>query len=306
MTTVSIGHGLHTDAVDGLPVAAEPAGDAGPRPTLRPDPAGRRSGMPSVTVAIVTDGRSDGLGNTIADVMAQAADITRWGFTRDCRVLVLDRSTEGGAATALTAARDAGLTDSEPWCSPVEIVHAPGASVAAAHDDVLDRTDGRDVLVFVGDGHRPAHQWLARLLATYRAARADVVAGPVASDDTRPASGVRAIRRSASTGTRVRSAPAGNLLLDREFVRSASLRFRQRADGDRNVLRFTRSAVRAGAVAVWCAEAVVTPSAAPTAEDAPSVLGRASRTVRVVAGRRAPAGGRRTDAECAVDRPLSA
>lgn len=200
------------------------------------------------TVAIATFRRPTLLTGVLDAVLEQAA---RADVPVD--VLVVDNDPDASAREAVARYAGAG----------VRYVHEPRPGIAAARNAALDAAPSSRVLVFADDDGRPEPDWLANLLATWRAGGADAVAGPAIRElppVVEPWVTASAFfeREPRTTGMRVRGAGTGNLLLDLQTVRRLGLRFDDRfgLTGGEDTM-FTRSLTAAGGVIRWCEEAVM-------------------------------------------------
>ena len=252
------------------------------------------STTPTVVVAVLTFRRPAALAALLPELVAQAG-----ALEVPALVLVVDNDPD---APALAAA--------DPYASPRAVAAAVGADhaweprpgIAAARNAALDEAVGRGAraLVFVDDDEHPSPGWLAHLVGTWAAGGADAVVGPVVSSfEVEPAPWVAAggffERRRPPTGTRVDVAATNNLLLDLAAV--GALRFDERfgISGGSDTL-FTRRLHAAGAVMLWCDQALVTDRVPASRTTARWVLARAlrsgnswARTSLALVGSRAPA-----------------
>lgn len=211
-----------------------------------------------VTIAVPTYRRLDLLRELLPVLDGQVADaLDRCPFLSEVRVLVVDNDPDATAAAAV-AAVTASLS------TPVQVIHEPVPGVSAVRNTSLARTADRDVLIFIDDDETPHPHWLATLLTVWHEHGADAVAGRVVSRFIRDpdpwiTAGGFFSRRSLPTGTRIEVAATNNLLLDLRVVRRLGLTFDPSlgtSGGEDTV--FTRSLTGAGAVMIWCDEAVVT------------------------------------------------
>ncbi len=198
-------------------------------------------------VAVLTYRRTALLPDLLTALLAQVEATT----TGVAQVLVVDNDPEGGAAAVVGSFAGRG----------VRYVHEPRPGISAARNRALDESAGADLLVFFDDDQRPSPGWLARLTGAWLTWDCAAVAGPVDSvlpdrvDPWITGSGTFApVER--SSGSRVRGAGAGNLLLDLRRVRALGLRFDERLGltGGEDTL-FTHALVHAGEEIRWCAEA---------------------------------------------------
>jgi hypothetical protein len=141
-----------------------------------------------------------------------------------------------------------------------ENVTEPG--VVAVRNHALEQAH-TDLLVFIDDDELPQEGWLLSLVATWQATGAAAVKGRVESVFEPPLRGWVAdanfwYRPRAATGTPLREANSGNLLLDLRQVRRHGLRFSAQfglsggEDSD-----FSRALVERGGQIVACDESVV-------------------------------------------------
>lgn len=119
-----------------------------------------------------------------------------------------------------------------------------------------------DLVVFLDDDEVVGPGWLDHLFRAFLAHRADVVAGPVVPSFPRNApswavkSGVYE-RTRYPTGTRLEWAATGNTLVSREVFERVKPWFQPRlARSGGSDFEFFQRAAEAGAVIVWCDEAV--------------------------------------------------
>ncbi len=206
-----------------------------------------RRGTATSVVAVLTYRRTGWLPALLEELVEQAGTVVP-----RADVVVVDNDPEGGAAAAVAPWSDRG----------VRYVHEPRPGISAARNRALAEARDADVLVFLDDDEMPAPGWLAHLVAAWRAWGSAAVAGPVPARFLGPAgawvsgSGVFD-RRRLPTGTPVRGAGAGNLLLDLAQVRALGLAFDERfgLTGGEDTL-FTHALVRLGGEIRWCDEAV--------------------------------------------------
>ncbi|MDQ1513899.1 MAG: succinoglycan biosynthesis protein ExoM [Microbacteriaceae bacterium] len=221
-----------------------------------------------VVVAALTFRRPDDLAALLPTLAEQAER-----STDDVSVLIVDNDPDAGARGQV-----------EAFGRGVRYLHAATPGIAAARNAALDAADEADLLVFIDDDERPVANWLALLLATWRASRPAAVVGPVVSEyAVQPDSWVLAgrffDRRRLTTGTTTSIAATNNLLLDLSAVRRAGLRFDERfgLTGGSDTL-FTRALHASGGRLVWCDEAVVTDVVPPNRVTREWVLQRAYRS----------------------------
>lgn len=164
------------------------------------------------------------------------------------------------------------VIDNDPGCSgravaaefsSIRYVSEPTPGIAAARNRALDEASTEDLLIFIDDDERPGHHWLDHHLDAWTRFGAVAVAGAVVSKfegslDPWIAAGGFFDRRRPITGTVLSVAATNNLLLDLREVRRLDVRFDQRfgLTGGEDTL-FTRTLVAAGALLIFCNEAVV-------------------------------------------------
>jgi succinoglycan biosynthesis protein ExoM len=163
------------------------------------------------------------------------------------------------------------VVDNDPAASARDVVLAIGGvryvvepmpGIAAARNRAIDESAESDLLVFIDDDEQPTTRWLEPLIDTWRHTGAAAVMGRVVSEfdgelDPWVAAGEFFRRRSMPTGTEIRVAAAGNLLLDRAQVRDLGVRFDERlglASGEDSL--FSHQLVRRGGRIAWCEESV--------------------------------------------------
>jgi len=163
------------------------------------------------------------------------------------------------------------VIDNDPAASARDVVLAIGGvryvvepvpGIAAARNRAIDESAASDLLVFIDDDEQPTTRWLEPLIDTWRHTGAAAVMGRVVSEfdgelDPWVAAGEFFRRRSMPTGTEIRVAAAGNLLLDRAQVRDLGVRFDERlglASGEDSL--FSHELVRRGGRIAWCEESV--------------------------------------------------
>jgi glycosyltransferase involved in cell wall biosynthesis len=177
------------------------------------------------------------------------------GMQFDYRVLVVDNDPSASAREAATSSGD----------PRIRYVVEPNPGVTNARNRALTEAAHTDILVFIDDDEVPHADWLARLLSTHLEYGADVVAGPVYPIlDEAPDRWVQASRIfdephrfHLRTGQTITRAGTGNMLLDLRTVRRLGVTFDQRfglTGGEDSI--FTQRLADAGAVMVWCADAV--------------------------------------------------
>lgn len=198
-----------------------------------------------VTVAIPSFRRPEQLSQLLAALPARLAETT----AASVDVLVVDNSPEGSARATVEEAP-----------LPVRYAHETTPGISAARNRALDESRDSHLLAFLDDDEIPLPGWLSSLLETWRVHRSTAVAGRVISvftEGTDPwliASGTFR-RAQRSTGSRLATAAAGNLLLDLVQVRRLGLRFESSLglSGGEDTM-FTREMVERGGTIVWCNE----------------------------------------------------
>ena len=206
----------------------------------------------AIVVAIPTYRRPDRLSTTLPLVLDHidrvAGDPT---LDVDVSLVVIDNDPAGSARHTV---RDAGRG--------VRYQREPRPGIAAARNRALDAAAGADAVVFIDDDERPEPEWLASLVRTWLASGATGVMGRVVSEFTiEPEPWVAAgdffQRRSMPTGTEIRIAATGNILLDAAQLRRLGVRFDDRlgTGGGEDTL-LSMDIRRAGGRLVWCEESV--------------------------------------------------
>ncbi|WP_406832160.1 glycosyltransferase family 2 protein [Pedococcus sp. KACC 23699] len=223
-----------------------------------------------LTVAVPTFRRNDDL-RELVPLLVDHATALRERDGMEVRVLLVDNDPEGGARPVVESL---GRDD-------VVYVHEPEPGLAAVRQRALDESTSWDLLAFLDDDGRPAPQWLAALVDTWRHTGAAAVAGKVVEHYlTPPSSWIVAggffRRRSLPTGTVVPSAPTTNLFLDLRQVRDLGMAFDRRfgLSGGEDTFFTSQLTARGGRI-VWCEESQVVDQV-PTDRMSPSwVLRRA-------------------------------
>ena len=208
-----------------------------------------------VTVAIPTFRRPDQLAALLAALPERIAETP----DAEIDVLVIDNAPEGSARATVEAAP-----------AGVRYVHETTPGISAARNRALDESRSADLLAFLDDDEIPLAGWLSSLVEVWRGHRSAAVAGRVISvfhEDTDPwiiASGTFR-RPQRATGTSLRTAAAGNLLLDIRQVQALGLRFDGSLglSGGEDTL-FTRQLVERGGTIVWCNESAAEDHVVPS------------------------------------------
>jgi succinoglycan biosynthesis protein ExoM len=166
---------------------------------------------------------------------------------------------------------------------PLRYVIEPVRGIAQARNRALASVATHvDHIVFIDDDEIAAPGWLDALLSVQHEFGADTVAGPVVPlfEENVPSWLRGAFERDRhSTGTVLRSAAAGNVLILRSTIAEAGLRFDERfaLTGGEDTLFFRRLATL-GARIVWADDALVYETVPPARATLGWVLRRAFRT----------------------------
>lgn len=202
----------------------------------------------ALTIAIPTFRRPERL----AQLLSALPDrITECPDGVSVEVLVVDNDPAGSARTA--AGSDS---------FPLRYVVEPRPGIAAARNRLLDECSRSDLIAFIDDDEVPLQFWLRSLIEVWSSTRAAAVMGRVVSvfdDDVDPwiIASKTFYRPVRPTGTVLRAAAAGNLLLDAAQIRAMGVRFDESIGlgGGEDTL-FSRQLVARGGVIVWCNESV--------------------------------------------------
>jgi hypothetical protein len=208
-----------------------------------------------VVIAVLTFRRPHELRALLPQLTEQAAQLAATNpRVAGVRILVVDNDPDGSAQKVMP----------EFETAAIDYVAESTPGIAAARNRALVEAATEDLLIFIDDDERPHDRWLELLVMTYDRFEASVVAGAVTSEftgelDAWIAAGGFFQRRRPETGTPLSVAATNNLLLDLTSIRSMNLRFDERfgLTGGEDTL-FTRQLAAAGAVMVWCNEAIVT------------------------------------------------
>lgn len=210
-----------------------------------------------VTIAMLTFHRPDQIAEAVRAARRQCLDLDP-AFEGD--VLVVDNDPAGSARTMVEAAGH----DPSGADAPVRYVVEPTPGIAAARNRALREAADRRLIAFIDDDGRPGQGWLRGLLRTWQdydrpAAVAGFVDthydGPV-DDWIRAGRFFQRVRR--ATGTPMRAAACGNLLLDLDQLRDLGVAFDERlglAGGEDTLL--TRTLTARGGRIVASADATV-------------------------------------------------
>ena len=222
--------------------------------TTAREPAGPAAqGALRVTVAVPTYRRRDDLAALLPMLCEQVRQVSEGLRGHRCEVLVIDNDPERSAEPVVASWADQGVRYAAEA--------APG--IAAVRNRAIDEAAGSRLLAFIDDDERPRAEWLARLVQTWEETGAAAVSGRVLTEyagqlDPWVAAGDFFFRSSRPTGTEIRIAATGNLLLDLDQVRSSGVRFHTGLGlgGGEDTL-FSRALARTGRRMVWCDDAVV-------------------------------------------------
>lgn len=204
-----------------------------------------------VTVAVPTFRRDYHLRELLPLLVDQLNDVEHHHDGIAPEVLIVDNDPDGSARATV-----------ERFDDPrVRYVHEPLPGLTAARNRAIAASPDSAALVFIDDDGRPAPGWAQLLIGAWRQERCAAVAGRVLEEyecepDAWIAAGGFFRRRTLPSGTVVPVAPAGNLLLDLDFLRRHELRFDPRfglTGGEDTLL--TRQITHAGGRIVWCDEA---------------------------------------------------
>jgi succinoglycan biosynthesis protein ExoM len=211
-----------------------------------------------VSVSVLTFRRNDDLAALLPQLLEHIEDArTAYGEEFSFEVLVVDNDPDGGAVAVTRPFDGTGL---------VRYVVEQQPGIAAARNRALDEARPDGIVVFIDDDERPSPGWLRLMLGTWREHRSAAVGGPVEAyfdgeiDPWIAAGGYfnRGFRSGFRTGSPVKVAPTGNILLDMARINAVSLRFDSSLglSGGEDTL-FTRQLVERGEQIIWCNEAEV-------------------------------------------------
>lgn len=206
------------------------------------------SGLPSVTIAVLTFHRPDDIDAALGQLVQQ---LNRYSGTG--QILVIDNDAAGSAAEVVA-------THTDPRIS---YLVEPTPGIAAARNRALAETQTA-LIVFIDDDERPSEHWLELLVAEYQRHPGTLgVFGLVESTfETEPDPWLEAgrffERRRPATGTSLDVVATNNLLLDMTRLRELDLSF----DNDYGIsggsdTMFSRQARQRGGTFHFCAEALV-------------------------------------------------
>jgi succinoglycan biosynthesis protein ExoM len=210
--------------------------------------------MRTVTVGVLTFRRPEGLAVSLPRILEQIEQVNgNSSLGISASLLVVDNDRLGSAEKAVRAISGG-----------IRYAVEPLAGISNARNRALDEAQDSDALVFIDDDEHPHPGWLISLLDVWRSSGASAVMGRVTSEfEVEPDDWVKAgeffRRRSMASGTPVRIAAAGNLLLDIAQLRDMGVRFDGRlglSGGEDTLLSL--SIERAGGRVVWCEESVAT------------------------------------------------
>ena len=228
----------------------------------------------TLTVVVLTYRRPDELLRALPAIVEQIDGVNAGDGRVTADILVVDND-------ALASARQA-VND---FASPlVRYVVEPLPGIAAARNRGLRETGQSDLLVYIDDDERPLEGWLSSLVATWRQTDAAAVMGRVVSEyvvepDPWIKAGQFFRRPRRATGTEIRVAAAGNLLLDLGQVRALGVTFDNRfgLSGGEDTLFSRQLSARSGRI-IWCDESVATDFVPPERATRSWVLRRARRS----------------------------
>ena len=228
----------------------------------------------TLTVVVPTYRRPDELQRALPAIVEQIDGVNAGDGRVTADILVVDND-------ALASARQAVNDFASPF---VRYVVEPLPGIAAARNRGLRETGQSDLLVYIDDDERPLEGWLSSLVATWRQTDAAAVMGRVVSEyvvepDPWIKAGQFFRRPRIATGTEIRVAAAGNLLLDLGQVRALGVTFDNRfgLSGGEDTLFSRQLSARSGRI-VWCDESVATDFVTPERATRGWVLRRARRS----------------------------
>lgn len=221
-------------------------------PASRPPQSsiGTRSSVQApLVIAVLTYKRPEDLAVALPRLLDQARTAPI-----PAQVLVIDNDPDAGARDVVEGRKDPALV----------YIHEPRPGIAAARNRALKEAGAcSGLLAFIDDDEVPSEHWLQQLVELQKRTGAAAVVGPVLSEyavSPEPwiAAGEFFKRRRMETGSRITVAATNNLLLDLGQIQNLGLEFDERfgLSGGSDTL-FTRQLVQAGAVMLWCDEAVV-------------------------------------------------
>lgn len=203
-------------------------------------------------VAVPTFRRPELLAAALPVILRHLDDAQSKNSRMEASLLVIDNCPDRSAAATVGAVSD----------PRVRYVHEPVPGISAARNRALDENLETDLLSFIDDDESPTEQWLEPLLTTWEQTRAGAVMGRVESAfQAIPEPWVQAgkffERSRMATGTPIKIAATGNLLLDLSQIRRSGVRFSEHLGltGGEDSL-FSRELVRANVPIVWCDESV--------------------------------------------------
>lgn len=228
----------------------------------------------TLTVVVLTYRRPQELVRALTAIVEQVDAMNASDGRVTADILVIDND-------ALASARQAMDAFFRPL---VRYLVEPLPGIAAARNRGLRETEQSDLLVYIDDDERPLEGWLSSLVATWRQTDAAAVMGRVVSEyvvEPGPwiAAGQFFRRPQMATGTQIRIAAAGNLLLDLRQVRALGVTFDNRfgLSGGEDTMFSHQLSDRSGRI-VWCDESVATDYVPPERATREWVLERARRS----------------------------
>lgn len=212
-------------------------------------PGGTR---PSVSICLATFRRIEGLARTLTSL----GNLNLEGVDQPVELVVVDNDSERSAEKVIEEARK-----HLPW--PVSYVVEPRRGISFARNTAIETSRG-ETIVFIDDDEEATPRWLRELVGIQRREHAFAVTGPVVPlfEEDPPAWIIRGRffdRPRHPTGTKVKAAGTGNLLLQRDvFAELGDRPFDETMalTGGTDTLLSMR--IRdAGYDIVWCDEAVI-------------------------------------------------
>jgi len=204
-----------------------------------------------IRIMVITYKRPAGLGRLLDALARQQFDDEK--IAVDC--LVVDNDAAGSSKREVDSKRG-----ELPF--PIHYAIEPQQGIPVARNRALAESNAFEWVIFVDDDERPDPQWLDYLVATQKKEKPDAVAGPVVPsfDDSVPPwiiDGRFFNRQRYRTGTRLEHAFTGNILFRHPECVGPKLHFDETMTGGGSDREFFSRYTEAGAVVVWCDEAVV-------------------------------------------------
>lgn len=226
--------------------------------------------LPEIVVAMATFRRPDCLARILPELVRQVS-----AYPGVASVLVVDNDPDAGARAQVAEWADQG----------VRYVSELTPGIAAARNRALAEAGTAELLLFIDDDGLPLDGWVANLVARWLQWRCAGVSGPVipTPEGGEPDAWVVSCgvldRVKLPTGTKVRGAGTGNLLLCLPQLRELRLCFDENfglTGGSDTML--THDLIRRGGVIRWCDEAEVYDFLTVDRLTRPWVLRRCRRT----------------------------